>query len=52
MDVADLTLASCRSEGKDEKSEGEGKDGKGERCGIISVLCVTLTPENQLNQSY
>ena len=26
----------CRSEGKDEKSEGEGKDGKGEKFGIIS----------------
>lgn len=43
MALIDLTLLiSYRSDGKDEKSEGEGKDGKGEKCGIISSLHVSI----------
>lgn len=32
---------SCRSDGKEEKSEGEGKDGKGEMLGIIVSLYIS-----------
>lgn len=32
---------SCRSDGKEEKSEGEGKDGKGKMLGIIVSLYIS-----------
>lgn len=31
----------CRSDGKEEKSEGEGKDGKGEMLGVIVSLYIS-----------
>lgn len=33
---------SCRSDGKEEKSEGEGKDGKGKMLGIIVSLYISF----------
>lgn len=40
MFLIELTFLcfSCRSDGKDEKSEGEGKDGKGETCELTQFL--------------
>lgn len=32
----------CRSDGKDEKSEGEGKDGKGEKCSKMSIFLSNI----------
>lgn len=42
----------CRSDGKDEKSEGEGKDGKGEKFGIISSLYISSKSWKQCQQTF
>lgn len=36
-------MISCRSDGKDEKCEGEGKDGKGENsCNLFQLECKAV----------